>query len=83
MNNEYQLSAANIHELEVLHRQIKVKRQADRIKAVVLLARGWSVRDVATALLIDEDTVRTYFKRYREGGLAKLLRMDYSGSEAW
>ena len=33
-------------------------------------------------LLIDPDTVRTYFKRFKQGGLDALLRMNYVGSEA-
>ncbi len=34
------------------------------------------------ALLIDQDTARGYFKRYKDGGLDTLLRMNYVGSEA-
>ena len=41
------------------------KREADRIKAVVLLASGWTAEDIADALLIDPNTVRNHFKRYR------------------
>jgi len=49
---------------------------------VILLGQGRSPADVADALLIDADTVRDYFKRYRQGGLDGLLRMSYVGSEA-
>ncbi|MCI0536542.1 MAG: IS630 family transposase [Verrucomicrobiales bacterium] len=83
MSNEYRLSARAIEKLQDAHRQTKIKRQADRIKAVILLGRGWTARNVAEALLIDEDTVRAYFKRYREGGLEKLVQMDYPGSGGW
>ncbi|MFZ1576617.1 MAG: winged helix-turn-helix domain-containing protein, partial [Chromatiaceae bacterium] len=34
------------------------------------------------ALLLDPDSVRTYFKRYQPGGLAELLRLSFIGSEA-
>jgi transposase len=37
---------------------------------------------VATALLIDADTVRAYFKRFKRGGLDELLRMNCVGSDA-
>jgi hypothetical protein len=37
---------------------------------------------VSAALLVDADTVRDYFKRYEQGGLAGLLRMSYAGAEA-
>jgi predicted ArsR family transcriptional regulator len=39
---------------------------------VVLLANGWSVEQVADALLVDPNTVRNHFKRYQQGGLAAL-----------
>jgi hypothetical protein len=38
--------------------------------------------DVADALLIDPDTVRGYFMRFKRGGLDELLRMNLVGSEA-
>ncbi|MGH8474757.1 MAG: terminase gpP N-terminus-related DNA-binding protein [Methylococcales bacterium] len=34
---------------------------------MILLGSGWSVAKVAEALLIDANTVRTYFRRYRQG----------------
>ena len=37
---------------------------------------------LATALLLDPDAVRTYFKRYQHGGLDELLRMSFIGREA-
>ena len=50
------------------------------IKAVVLLASGRTAEDVAEALLIDPNTVRNHFKRYRQGGLPGLLQLAYRGS---
>ncbi len=57
-------------------------REAYRINAVILLGKGRAPADVADALLIDPDTARDYFKRYKKGGLDGLLRMSYIGSEA-
>ena len=39
-------------------------------KAVVLLATGWSAEEEAEVLLVDPNTVRAHFKRYREDGKA-------------
>jgi len=69
-------------ELRTAHRQVRDVREAYRINAVILLGQGRTVADVADALLFDPDTVRGYFKRYREGGLDGLLGMAYVGSEA-
>jgi transposase len=77
---DYSLPAKELAELRAAHRRTRDKREADRIKAVVLLASGRTAEDVADALLIDPNTVRNHFKRYRQGGLAGLLHLAYRGS---
>ena len=47
------LSTEQLAELRVGHRRTRDKREADRIKAVVLLAIGWSAEEVAEVLLVD------------------------------
>jgi transposase len=75
------LSKEKTAELEALHRSLRDKRQADRVKAVIALSRGWSAAQVAEILLFDEKTSRHYFERYRQGGLPALLDDSYSGAE--
>jgi transposase len=82
MSNRYPLSQQELDELECAHRHASDKRYADRLKAVYLLGRGWQVSQVAQALMIDRETVRNHYKRYRKGGLMALLRHDAGGSEA-
>jgi transposase len=60
---------------------VRELREAYRINAVILLGQGRTVADVADALLLDPDTARSYFKRYKDGGGEELLRMSYVGSE--
>jgi transposase len=76
---ELLLLPKELAELRSAHREARKKRDADRIKAVVLLASGWSIAQVAQALLLDEDTVRNYLARYRRGGLSALLKERYQG----
>jgi len=78
---DYGLSKGKIAELEKLHRSLRDKRQADRIKAVIALSKGWSAAQVAQILLFDEKTSRHYFERYQQGGLVALLDDHYSGAE--
>ena len=68
--------------LKARHGQTKDKRQAERLKAVYLLSSGWSATDVAQALLLDPDTVRSYFRQYQTGGIEQLLRFQAGGSQA-
>jgi transposase len=79
--NEYRLSPKQITELEQLHRRLHDKRQADRVKAVVALAKGWSAAQVAEILLFDEKTSRHYFERYQQGGVPALLEDNYRGAD--
>jgi len=79
---DYRLSKQELAELRAAHRRALNVREAYRINAVILLGNGRTVSDVADALLIDPDTVRSYFKRYKQGGIDPLLRMNYVGSEA-
>ncbi|SFI74018.1 hypothetical protein SAMN05428978_11441, partial [Nitrosomonas sp. Nm34] len=53
MSSHYLLTAQEIANLEVAHRQTKDKRYADRLKTVYLLGKGWSVTQVAEALMMD------------------------------
>lgn len=78
---DYHLSNTQIEELEQLHSMLGNKRQADRVKAVIALAKGWSAAQVAEILLIDEKTSRHYFQRYQNGGSLALLDDHYTGAE--
>jgi transposase len=79
---DYRLSATEIADLRETHRATRDVREAYRINAVILLGQGRPAADVADALLIDPDTVRNYYKRYKKGGVQELLRMSFVGSEA-
>jgi hypothetical protein len=79
---DYQLTPQELAELRAVHRRVRDVREAYQINAVILLGQGWRVMDVATALLIDPDTVRAYFKHYRAGGVTGLLGRNSVGSAA-
>ena len=79
---DYTLSKEEIAELEKFHRSLHDKRQADRVKAVIALSKGWSAAQVAEILLFDEKTSRHYFERYQKDGLDALMDDHYSGAES-
>ena len=78
---DYTLSKSKIAELETLHRSLRDKRQADRVKAVIALSKGWSAAQIAEILLFDETTARHYFERYQQGDADALLNDNYTGAE--
>jgi transposase len=80
---DYQLTEAQLRELRLAHRQAGNKREAYRINAVILLGSGWTAEQVAQALLIDPNTARDYFKRYRRGGIPLLRQVAFRGGTCW
>jgi transposase len=57
-------------------------KEAYRLNAVILLGTGWSLKSVSEALLLDEETLRTYVKKYLDGDIKNLLSTKHSGNNA-
>jgi len=77
---DYSLPAEKLAELRAAHSTTRDKRDADRIKAVLALASGWTAEEVAEILQVDANTIRNHFKRYREGGIEALAHIVFRGS---
>jgi transposase len=73
------LSESDRDALKANHRQEKNRRVADRIKAVLLSDQGWSYRQIAQALLLDEQTVSRHVEEYIEDNK---LHLSSGGSES-
>lgn len=68
--------------LKKLHKTEKNKKMADRIKAVLLYDKGYSQRQISEILLIDEDTVSNWFKRFKiSRNISRFLGDDYMAYE--
>ena len=72
------LSEQQKQELRQKHRKNKKKKQADRVKTILVLDAGYRYKEIATILLLDESTLRRYFKEYQEGSLDNLLQDAYN-----
>src|ERR1700709_2510473 len=55
-------------------------RLARRANALVLLDDGISCEAIAKVLLLDDDTVRTWYRLYEEDGIEGLASFGYEGS---
>lgn len=73
------LSSQQIAELKIAHKTAKTKRDADRIKTILLLDKGWSPVQIANVLLLDDETIRNYIKLYESDGMESLLKNNYKG----
>jgi hypothetical protein len=63
-------------ELKRLHHPQKDPKQADRIKAILLLDAGYSREEVATILLRDEGTITTWRDSFLVQMSMKLYHCD-------
>jgi len=58
------LSKKDRNEIKQLHRNCKQRKHADKLKAILLLDKGYSCVEVGEILLLDDDTVRGYRNTY-------------------
>ena len=79
MNRNF-LSAADRADLVAIAKDgLEEHRIARRANALILLDRGMRFEEVAKVLLIDDSTVRVWFKEFQEGGVEALVLFDLKG----
>ncbi len=80
---DFDLTALELQELHVLHRVSKLDKNVNlayKINAVILLGSGWTLAEVVSALLLDDETLRSYVEKYKQGGVLGLAETHYKGS---
>jgi len=76
---DFWLTKEELKELRTAHRAERNRSAAYKINAVILLGSGWKLKQVKDALLIDDETLRSYVEKYRIGGIKALLETNYQG----
>ena len=74
------LSTTEKEELELQHSKERDRRVADRIKAVLLNAEGWTQKQIAQALRIRYETVQDHLNDYKN---SKKLKPENGGSQGY
>ena len=64
-------------QLKAQHRRERDKRICDRIKAVLLRDKGWSIDAIAEVLLLSKDAIQDHITEYRD---LKKLKPGNGGS---
>jgi len=72
------LSSDEIKSLKSLHRSSN-RKQADKIKALLMLDEGYEYSEIAKILLIDLTTVWRWYETYVSFGISGLLKDNYTG----
>jgi transposase len=57
-------------------------RVARRANSLILLDRGWSCEEVAEALMLDDDTVRTWYGSFKTGGVDSVHSFEFKGGSS-
>ncbi len=70
------ISTQEIADLKALHRSADQRKEADRIKAVILAHDGYSGKEIARILLIDEDTVTAWKQKFEASATIADYLMD-------
>ena len=78
-NNKMRLSDNELEELEIAHRKAKSKKEADKIKSIILWNKGYKWETIKEVLLISDGTIKNYVDAYQNGGLKELLETRYEG----
>jgi transposase len=66
--------------LEEFHRACLDKRTADKIKAILLMAQGFTYLEIGKILRLDERTLNRYKNLYKDEGIDGLVANNYQGS---
>lgn len=77
--NNFHLDKEQLNELRRAHSAERNRNAAYKINAVILLGTGWKLKNVKKALLLDDETLRSYVKKYQTDGITGLLQTNYSG----
>jgi transposase len=74
------LTPKEVEILEEAHHDTRFRKQADRIKTILFLNRGFNYPQTAALLMLDDTTVRRYYQQYQKDGIDGLLEDHYAGS---
>lgn len=81
--NKFILDDIELIELREAHKAERNRIHAYKINAVILLGTGWKLKDVKEALLLSEDTIRSYVKKYQSGGINQLISTNYISKKSY
>jgi len=81
----FNLTKSEIATLRIEHKLAKKSsaKLVYRINAIILLGSGWSIANVSDALLLDDATLRSYVKKFKDGGVKLLLSDNYNGRQSF
>jgi len=78
--NAYELLKEELDSLQEKYKEITDKKAAEKLKTVYALGVGKNVQEICNWYWLSESTVRSYFYKYKSGGIEELLKNNHQGS---
>ena len=78
----FQLTDEQLQALRLAHKQERKRNTAYKINAIILLGTGWTLSEVSKALLLDDETLRSWVEKYRSDGIDALIQTHYKGRQS-
>ena len=78
-DNKIILDKVELKNLEDIHKKLSDKKDADKVKSIILLSKGWTYQQIEEVLLLDERTIHRYRNKFIVGGVEELLDNKYKG----
>lgn len=76
---EQRLKTSEIQELILIHKTLKQKKDADKIKCLIYWGKGWSWEEIKEALFVDDHYIHEIKKRYEAGKVEEVLKNHFQG----
>ncbi len=79
----FTLTDTQLKDLRFAHKLERNRHAAYKINAVILLGTGWTLTEVSSALLLDEETLRSYVSKFKADGIESLIKTNYKGRDCF
>src|SRR5271157_3311368 len=76
---EQRLESNEINELILIHKTLKHKKDADKIKCMIYWGKGWSWEEIKEALFVDDHYISEITNRYKKGKVEEVLKNHFQG----
>ncbi len=76
---KYRLPKEEVDNLITIHKGIKDKRNADKIKCLVSWGKGWDWETIKEVLLVGDHYISDLVNKYKQNGIEEVLKNNFSG----
>jgi transposase len=76
---ELRLTQEEINNLIAIHKTLKNKNDADKVKCIIYWGKGWSWEQIKEILFISDHYIHDTVNKYKKGNIEELLKNNLTG----